>query len=102
MEAHKRFLVEHHRVAAGQAWTIENLVIDNDLAMARFRLKAISGGAFHGVPATGKPVTTRGMDFFRLSGGRIIELYRVFDVCDYLRQSGAACPPEPPTTTPGL
>jgi predicted ester cyclase len=58
----------------------------------RFRLKAISADGFHGIAATGKPVATRGIDFFRVSAGRIIELYRVFDVCDYLRQLGASCP----------
>jgi hypothetical protein len=32
------------------------------------------------------------MDLFRISGGRIVELYRVFDVRDVLRQMGADCP----------
>lgn len=100
IESHKLFLAWHHRAAADQVWTIENLVIDNDSAVVRFRLKLISADAFHGIPATGKPVATRGIDFFRVSAGRIIELYRVFDVRDYIRQLGVSCPPEPPTATP--
>ncbi len=100
IEAHKQFLTWHHRVGSDQVWTIENLVIDNDSAAVRFRLKWISANTFEGVPATGKPVNTRGMDFFRISDGRLVELYRVFDGRDVFRQLGVSCPPEAPPVTP--
>jgi len=94
--AHKQFLAWHHRVGTDQVWTIENLVIDGDSAAVRFRLRLISADTVSGIPATGKPVLTRGMDLFRFSDGRIIELYRVFDARDVFRQLGVPCPPEPP------
>ena len=74
---------------AEQRRTIESPAHDNYSAPVRFRLKVITSETFHGIPPTGKPVTTLCIDFSRLSGGRIIELYRVFDVCDYLRQQAA-------------
>lgn len=102
IEAHKHFLEWHHEVGPEQVWTIQDLIIESDRAAVRFLLKVKHGSAkFYGVSAPGKRVTTRGVDLFRVWAGRIVELYRVFDGCDYLNQLGATCPPElPQAATP--
>src|SRR5215471_11569769 len=97
IEAHKRWLAWHHRVAANQAWTIQDLVIDGDSAAVRFLVKFDHQDTLYGIPATGKTVQIRGMDFFRVSDGRIVELYRVFDGRNVMIQLGASLPASEPT-----
>jgi steroid delta-isomerase-like uncharacterized protein len=97
IDAHKRWLAWHHRVGANQAWTIQDLVVQGDSAAVRFLLRFDHRDTLYGIPATGKTVQIRGMDFFRVSGGRIVELYRVFDGRNVMIQLGASLPASEPT-----
>jgi predicted ester cyclase len=45
-------------------------------------------GDYLGVPATGRPLTLRVMDFYRLSGGRIAENWVLLDYVDLFAQMG--------------
>ena len=47
-----------------------------------------TGGGFIGMPATGKPVTMRVMDFWRRAGERLVENWVFIDVPDLLLQIG--------------
>jgi len=97
---HKRWLTWHHRADAGQVWSIQDLMIENGSAATRFRVEGSHQGSLLGVKPTGKPISLRGMDFFRIADGRIVELYRVFDGLELLRQIGVTWPPEAPATAP--
>lgn len=54
--------------------------------MTFFSLRGTSRGPVRGIPPNNKPVMVRGMDFFRIANGKIVELRRVFDADDLFRQ----------------
>jgi len=90
---YKRWLKWHHTAGKDQVWTSQDLIVEKDLAAIRFHLTVTHAAEFLGVPPNGRRITIRGMYLCRLSAERVVELYRVFDVCDVLHQMGAACPP---------
>lgn len=96
LEAHKKWLAWHHDVAKNQKWTVQDLVIENDTAAVRFQVAVTANAPLFGIEAKGRSVALRGMDFFRVSQGHIVELYRVFDARSLVIQLGAACPCQQP------
>lgn len=85
---------------AGQAFsdlkvTVEDMVAEGDMVATRISAQATHRGTFRGYPGTGKPVTFTGMDFFKVSGGRLQERWLERSFLDMLEQSGVILPPEP-------
>lgn len=77
---------------------------------------AVHRGTFMGIPATGRQVTIRYMDFWKVVDGKIVDNYVMVDFPDVLRQLGHDCfngegweafdsgervPPAPPAQEPG-
>jgi steroid delta-isomerase-like uncharacterized protein len=52
---------------------VENLVAEGDAVVARFTMTGTHTGSMMGETPTGKKFSTRGMAFFRLANGRIVE-----------------------------
>ena len=46
-------------------------------------------GEFMGIPATGQQVMVKGIDIFRLSGGKIADLWQEIDIMGILQQLSA-------------
>ena len=67
---------------------LEDLVAENDLVAARYHWKASQTGPFMGLPPTGKQVVVRGMDFYRLSEGKVIEHWDSVDQLGLMQQVG--------------
>ncbi|MEM7295254.1 MAG: ester cyclase [Pseudomonadota bacterium] len=57
-------------------------------AAAFGRQEAVHGGEFMGIPATGKKVTIRYMDFWKVVDGKIVDNYVMVDFPDVLAQLG--------------
>jgi len=56
---------------------------------ARFTMRGTHDGTFYGVPATGKKIEVRAMNFYRLRGGQFVEEYGRPDLLEILQQIGA-------------
>ena len=57
--------------------------------MAAFgRQEATHTGEFMGIPATGRRVSVRYMDFWKVADGRIVDNWVMIDVIDVMRQLG--------------
>ncbi|MEM7024843.1 MAG: ester cyclase, partial [Pseudomonadota bacterium] len=52
------------------------------------RQEATHSGDFMGIPATGKRVTIRYMDFWKVEDGKIRDNWVMIDVIDVMRQLG--------------
>jgi predicted ester cyclase len=52
---------------------VENLVAEGDAVAARFIMTGTHTGSMMGETPTGKKFSTRGMAYFRLANGRIVE-----------------------------
>lgn len=70
-------------------FTLEATVSEGDVVAARWHWHGTHDGAFTGYGPTGRQVTVRGMDFYRIVSGRICEHWDVVDSAGLLAQIGA-------------
>ena len=69
--------------------SIDDLLVAGDRVVHRFTLAGTHAGPFMGLPATGHPVKTTGIEICRISGGKLAERWSVLDTIGLLRQLGA-------------
>jgi steroid delta-isomerase-like uncharacterized protein len=62
---------------------------EDDLVATRWTVSGTHEAEFFGVPATGKRVTSEGMNFYRLSNGKVTEVWTQFDGVGLMQQLGA-------------
>jgi ketosteroid isomerase-like protein len=78
-DQHKAFLLRHTRNFAGERWTIEGIVADEELVACRWRLQATH-------TETGQPIDLRAADFFTVVDGQLAELRRFLDYRTLMNQ----------------
>lgn len=66
---------------------------DSDLYACRFTMTGRHGGAFMGVPATGRAYALGGITMMRFANGRVVERWSTADMLGLLVQLGAVPPP---------
>jgi steroid delta-isomerase-like uncharacterized protein len=86
LDRHKAFLSWHHSAFLKLQFTVEDVVVADDRAACRWILTGTHHGPFLGVEATGRHVEVSGTDFFHVSGDRITEFWRYFDLRGLLKQ----------------
>jgi predicted ester cyclase len=69
-------------------FTIEELLADGDIVVARFTIHGTHTGAFQGLPTTGAAATASGIAIYRLAGGKIVEQWLEYDRLGMLQQIG--------------
>jgi steroid delta-isomerase-like uncharacterized protein len=70
-------------------WSLEETIAEGDKMAARFTMRGTHDGTFFGVPATGRKIEVRAMNFYRLAGGKFVEEYGQPDLLGLLQQIGA-------------
>ena len=70
-------------------WSLEEIIAEGDRVAARFTMRGTHDGTFFGVPATGRRIEVRAMNFYRLADGRFVEEYGQPDQLGLLQQIGA-------------
>jgi len=70
-------------------WSLEEMIAEGDMVAARFTMRGTHEGAFFGVPPTGKKVEVQAMNFYRFSGGKIVEEHGQPDLLGLMQQIGA-------------
>ncbi|MGO4953345.1 ester cyclase [Paenibacillus sp. DRB1-1] len=70
-------------------WTLKEMVAEGDKVAARFIMRGTHQGSFFGFPPTGKTIEVQAMNFYRFSGGQIVEEYGQPDMLGLLQQIGA-------------
>ncbi|HEX4440572.1 MAG TPA: ester cyclase [Thermoanaerobaculia bacterium] len=69
-------------------FVLDEVVAENEIVAVRYRWEGTHTGAFLGIPATGRRVAVRGMDFYRFKNGRIAEHWDNMDELSMLTQLG--------------
>jgi len=73
---------------------VQHVIGEGDLVAAHWRMDWTQHGDFMGmVPAEGKRLSIEGHDFYRLSGGRIAEIWHAEDMMSVMGQLGMLPPP---------
>ena len=73
---------------------IEDMIAEGDRVATRYALEGTHGGQLFGIAPTGRHLSIKSMTVERLSGGKIVEHWRVTDELDMMRQLGAIGVPE--------
>jgi steroid delta-isomerase-like uncharacterized protein len=68
--------------------TVEALVAEGDIVVELFTASGTHRAELMGAPPTGKTVTLRGINIFRVDGGKIVERWGCLDQLGLLRQLG--------------
>jgi steroid delta-isomerase-like uncharacterized protein len=66
----------------------EDLIAEGDRVVLHWTGRGTHGGEFMGVPPSGAAVTARGLDIYRLAGGRVVEHWGYPDVPGLMAQLG--------------
>ena len=69
-------------------WSLEETIAEEDRIAARFTMRGTHDGTFFDVPATGKKIEVRAMNFYRLADGKFVEEYGQPDLLGLLQQIG--------------
>jgi steroid delta-isomerase-like uncharacterized protein len=78
---------------------IEDMIAEGDRVATRYALEGTHGGELFGAAPTGRYLSIKSMTVERLSGGKIVEHWRVTDELDMMRQLGAMGAPESDSTS---
>jgi len=73
-------------------FTEDGLFADGDIVILRWTFRGAHTGEFNGIPATGRRVTTTGVDVFRMADGKIVERW-AYDDGSLMRQLTDPAPP---------
>jgi steroid delta-isomerase-like uncharacterized protein len=69
--------------------TLDLLIGEGDLVAARWTMRGTNTGAWGGVPATGKTPSISGVNIFRFSNGKVVEIWNHRDDLGMMQQLGA-------------
>lgn len=89
-DAWSGFMTEFISAFPDSRITIESMVAEGDTVVSRWSLTGTHRGAFHGIPATGNSIRFKGIEWNRISGGKLIEHIAQFDLAALLQQIGAS------------
>jgi steroid delta-isomerase-like uncharacterized protein len=68
---------------------LQDIVASGGTVATRWVLTGSQRQEFMGIPATGQAIRVEGMNFYRLSGGRVTDIWTQFDGVALLQQLGA-------------
>jgi steroid delta-isomerase-like uncharacterized protein len=85
----KRAMERVSKALTDAAFTIEDLIAEDDRVVARLTASATQTGEFMGVPASGTRYTISEIHIFRVCDGLIVEHWHQFDQLGMMRQLGA-------------
>lgn len=72
--------------------TVEEIVAERDIVVARFSMEGTHRGELFGTAATGKRVTFRGLDMVRIKDGKATEVWHYGDDMVVMSQLGVRFP----------
>ena len=71
-----------------------DMIENGDKVVVRWSITGRHTGEFMGIPATGRRVTVKGIDIFRLAEGKIADLWQEMDIMGILQQISVPTPSE--------
>jgi steroid delta-isomerase-like uncharacterized protein len=74
--------------------SVEQLIADGDWVATRVVGRGTHTSDLEGIPATGQPIEVAQHDLVRVEGGRIVEVWNLYDQFGILQQVGAIPTPE--------
>jgi steroid delta-isomerase-like uncharacterized protein len=89
LEGFKQTIAMYKSIFPDNELDLKAVIGDGDLVATHWGVAGTHQAEFFGIPATGKRIAVEGMNFYRLSGGRITDVWTQFDGVSMLQQLGA-------------
>jgi steroid delta-isomerase-like uncharacterized protein len=91
----REFVVMYRTAFPDLRLTVDEQFAEGDTVVTRWTATGTNEGELMGMPATGKQATTAGININRVSGGKLVEGWGLFDQLGLLQQIGAVPVPTP-------
>lgn len=88
-EGIKRFIAAQRAIFPDLQLTIDDIFAAGDMVVARYTATGTHRGELMGVAGTGKEVSWRGINLYRIEGGKLAETWQLADMLGVMRQIGA-------------
>jgi len=85
----REFVVMYRTAFPDLRITVDEQFADGETVVTRWTATGTNEGELMGMPATGKQATTAGININRISGGKLVEGWGLFDQLGLLQQIGA-------------
>jgi steroid delta-isomerase-like uncharacterized protein len=69
-------------------YVVEEIIAEGDKVVVRYTFTGTNNGPLMGLPATGKKVINPGVGIFKISGGRLIDVWFIADQMSIMQQLG--------------
>ena len=89
----REFVVTYRKAFPDLRITIDEQLAEGETVVTRWTATGTNEGELMGIPATGKQATTAGINVNRISGGKLVEGWGLFDQLGLLQQIGAVPTP---------
>ena len=89
----KRNAATMHTAFPDAHYTIDDILADGDKVVTRWTVQATHQGEMNGIPATGKRVTVTAMTIDRITDGKVVESWTIFDALGLMQQLGVVPSP---------
>jgi len=85
----REFVVTYRKAFPDLRISIDEQLAEGETVVTRWTATGTNEGELMGIPATGKQATTAGININRVSGGKLVEGWGLFDQLGLLQQIGA-------------
>jgi steroid delta-isomerase-like uncharacterized protein len=89
----REFVVTYRKAFPDLRITIDEQLAEGETVVTRWTATGTNEGELMGIPATAKQATTAGININRISGGKLVEGWGLFDQLGLLQQIGAVPTP---------
>ena len=91
----REFVVMYRKAFPDLRLTVDEQFAEGETVVTRWTATGTNEGELMGMPPTGKQATTAGININRVSGGKLVEGWGLFDQLGLLQQIGAVPVPTP-------
>jgi steroid delta-isomerase-like uncharacterized protein len=93
-EAMKQYINMYRTAFPDTRFTVEDQIAEGDEVVTRWTGQGTHEGELMGIPPTGNQVTVTGIEFDRVSDGKMQETWVNYDALGMMQQLGVIPPPE--------
>jgi steroid delta-isomerase-like uncharacterized protein len=94
-EGAKQFVMIYRNAFPDTHFTIDEQIAEGDKVVTRWTAHGTHQGELLGIPATDKSSTVTGISVDRITNGKIVESWGIFDQFGMMQQLGVIAMPEP-------
>jgi predicted ester cyclase len=86
LEKIKRFIGAQRAVFGDLTFTADDILASGDRVAVSYTARGTHEREFQGIAPTGKPVSWKGINIYRIENGKLVETWQLADIAGLMRQ----------------